>query len=174
MGDQSSATDRWLAKAHGCADLWKPRHAIVTPPRGLRATAENTLDVPLEPLSPELVLVDPVLAERARAALPDRVWPPPRRPAPARAPTLDVPPPVAVPAEERHRAARTYPLWARVTAILWILVLGILIGGAAVPHAQDSPRVVTPEEDAIICERPARASGPSTPPLGPIGNPATP
>jgi hypothetical protein len=113
--------------------------------------------VPNEPLSPELALVDPELAARARAALPARSWSPspPRRwrPAPPRAPTVDAPQPAAAPTEERHRRPH-YPLWARVTAVLWVLVVGILIGGTAVPHAQDLPRVVPPEEDATICERP--------------------
>ena len=157
-------------------DLWKARRGIVTPARGLRAINENTFRVPNELISPELALVDPELAARARAALPERFGPPPRRtPAPTPAPTLDAPAPAAAPTEERYRTTRVYPLWARVTAILWILVLGILIGGAAVPHAQDRPRVVPPEEDAMICERPqAQSNTPSAPPLGPIGDPATP
>ncbi len=77
------------------------------------------------------------------------------------------------PADERHRAPRAYPLWARVTAVLWILVLGIMIGGAAVPHAQDRPRVVPPAEDATICERPPKPGTLPTHPLGPIGDPST-
>lgn len=136
--------------------------------------------MPDELISPELALVDPELAARARAALPARTWPPPRPRAPkltlapAPIPTLDAPAPAAAPTRERYRATRVYPLWARVTAVLWILVLGILIGGAAVPHAQDRPRIVPPEEDAIICERPQRPSTPTAPPLGPIGDPSTP
>jgi hypothetical protein len=100
-----------------------------------------------EPLSPELALVDPELGARARAALPDTVPDrlAPRSPRPA--------PTAAAPATESHRP---YPLWARTTAALWLLVLGILIGGAAVPHAQDQPRVVPPNEDAptTICPVP--------------------
>ena len=145
--------------------------------RGLRAAGENTVRVLNEPLSPELALVDPELAARARAALPDRTWTPSRRPAPTPppAPSVPVPMPTAPPTEERRRHAH-YPLWARVTAVLWVLVLGILIGGAAVPHAQDRPRVVPPEEDARICARPQaqQSTTPTAPPLGPIGNPATP
>lgn len=99
-----------------------------------------------EPLSPELALVDPDLAARARSALPDyppriAVRPPPR------------PTPAHVPAPQRSHG---YPFWARATAALWLLVLGILIGGAAIPHAQDRPRVVDPSDEApaVICESP--------------------
>jgi acyl-coenzyme A synthetase/AMP-(fatty) acid ligase len=54
------------------------------------------------------------------------------------------------------RAPRT-PLWARVTATIWLLLVGILIGGAAIPHAQEEPRVVPRSEDVphAICVPPA-------------------
>jgi hypothetical protein len=135
----------------------------------LDAIGQNSSAMPIEPLSPELALVDPDLRERARVALPDRTVPPPRPPVPT------VPPQVA-PGEERHRGSRGYPLWARITAVLWILVLGILIGGTAVPHAQDRPRVVPPAEDPTICELPRQQRPDALPtrPLGPIGNPASP
>ena len=114
-----------------------------------------------EPLSPELALVDPELGARARAALPDR--PPERRlPRPLPRPAADAP----AHAGEAHRP---YPLWARMTAALWLLVLGILIGGAAIPHAQDKPRVVPEDENvpARICEVPATSEdAPRTPGLG--------
>jgi hypothetical protein len=90
-----------------------------------------------EPVSPELALVDPELRLRARAALEHSAAAP-------RAPQSAVSPASA-------RAERTYPFWARVTAALWLLVLGILIGGAAVPHAQEKPRLVPRSEDATIC-----------------------
>jgi len=114
-----------------------------------------------EPLSPELALVDPELGARARAALPDRMpstWRP--RPTPASAP---VAPPV------QAEPPRAYPFWARVTAALWLVVIGILIGGAAIPHAQDEPRIIPPAEDApAICVvpqsvQPLPTSPPGTP-----------
>jgi hypothetical protein len=98
--------------------------------------------MPLEPVSPELALVDPELRARASATLADPI------------PTAHSPRPAAPPAAPA-RADRPYPFWARVTAALWLLVLGILIGGAAIPHAQDTPRVIPKNEDATICRAPA-------------------
>jgi hypothetical protein len=108
---------------------------------------ENSDAVPVEPVSldhvsPELALVDPELAARARAALP--------APTPPRA----VPSAAHVP-DARGAESRPYPFWARVTAALWLLVLGILIGGAAIPHAQDKPRVIPSREDPAFCPVPA-------------------
>lgn len=90
-----------------------------------------------ETVSPELALVDPELRERVRATLEEPVAPP-------RAPRPSVP-------TAPTRTERPYPFWARVTAALWLLVLGILVGGAAIPHAQDTPRVIPKNEDATIC-----------------------
>jgi hypothetical protein len=122
-----------------------------------------------EPLSPELALVDPELGARARAALPDRTPEQPRaRPVPA---TTGVE--VAGPAQEGHRP---YPVWARMTAALWLLVIGILIGGAAIPHAQDKPRVVPPGEDApaTICKVPETPTpNPAVPGVGSPLRPGT-
>ena len=107
-----------------------------------------------EAISPELALVDAELGARARAALPD--------PAPAyRVPRTTQPGP-GQRAPESAREHRSYPFWARVTAAMWVLVLGILIGGAAIPHAQDTPRVVPKAEDARFCKTP-----PVAPPVEP-------
>jgi hypothetical protein len=114
--------------------------------------------MPSEPLSPELALVDPELGARARAAMlehPATYRRPSHPPQPA---VLEAQPP----ADDGHRP---YPGWARLTAALWLLVLGILIGGAAIPHAQDRPRVVPPSEDApAVCKVPKKT--PTVPGLG--------
>jgi hypothetical protein len=100
-----------------------------------------------EPISPELALVDPELASRARAVLADPV-PPPR---------LTRTQPAAASGARANRPRHPYPFWARVTAALWLLVLGILVGGAAIPHAQDKPRVVPRSDDVTICTPAPRA-----------------
>ena len=114
--------------------------------------SENSDPVSMEPISPELALVDPDLGARARASLEDP------RPA-ARFVPPSGPPPLA-----RHEH-RPYPFWARVTAALWLLVVGILIGGAAIPHAQDMPRVVPQAEDERFCRAPSEtpAADPTEP-----------
>jgi hypothetical protein len=119
---------------------------------------QNLFGMRSDPLSPELALVDPELGARARAALPAQPWPAPTRRAPMPAA------PVAPVSAEHVEGHRAYPFWARATAALWLVVIGILIGGAAIPHAQDRPRVVPPEEDvpASICQRPQPATSPST------------
>ena len=114
--------------------------------------SENPDVVSMEPISPELALVDPELGARARATLADpaAVHRPPRPAA-----TLDAAP---------RREHRPYPFWARVTAALWLLVLGMLIGGAAIPHAQDTPRLVPQGEDARFCKAPAETPAEPTQP----------
>lgn len=116
--------------------------------RGMALSGENSDAVSVEPISPELALVDPDLATRARAALADPVAAP-------RPPRQVVRTPGA-----RTPTQRAYPFWARITAALWLLVLGILVGGAAIPHAQDRPRVLPPSEDPMFCSAPpAKPSG---------------
>jgi hypothetical protein len=110
---------------------------------------ENSDAVPVEPItmdpvSPELALVDPDLAARARLALADPI---PARPVARAAHPMQ--------GGAAHSAHRPYPFWARVTAALWLLVLGILIGGAAIPHASDTPRVIPSREDPAFCPAPA-------------------
>lgn len=116
-----------------------------------------------EPISPELVLVDPELAAQARAELPLPTEMPARpvvRPSargPASAPT-----PV-----ERH----PYPMWARVTAAMWLVVLGILIGGAAIPHAQDTPHLIPQISEPTVCKKPTPKPQPVLPGAGIPGRP---
>jgi hypothetical protein len=43
-------------------------------------------------------------------------------------------------------------MWARVTAAMWFVVIGILIGGAAIPHAQDTPRLIPKNDNASVCK----------------------
>jgi hypothetical protein len=104
-----------------------------------------------EPISPELALVDPELAARARAGLAE-----PRTPsrAPGAAPSVAT-------VTTATRDQRPYPFWARVTAAVWLLALGIMVGGAAIPHAQDTPRVVPRDEDVTVCKRPTRPTPPT-------------
>jgi hypothetical protein len=111
--------------------------------RGMPAFGENSDGVSMEPISPELALVDPDLAARARVMLPD--------PAPPQARLARLSHPVPETAAPTHRP---YPFWARVTAALWLLVIGILIGGAAIPHAQDTPRVIPANDDPAFCPAP--------------------
>ena len=104
-----------------------------------------------EPISPELALVDPDLAARARAGLDE-----PRAPLWALRTAPSTPTTTAA-----ARAQRPYPFWARVTAAVWLLALGIMIGGAAIPHAQDTPRVVPRDEDVTVCKRPTHPARPA-------------
>ena len=105
-----------------------------------------------EPISPELALVDPDLAARARAGLDE---PHARSRAPRTAPSVPTP---TAPARDQQRP---YPFWARVTAAVWLLALGIMIGGAAIPHAQDTPRVIPRDEDVTVCTRPTHPTPPA-------------
>jgi hypothetical protein len=111
----------------------------------MAAGSENPVEMAWEPISPELALVDPELAARARASLAGP-RPPARRPRPDPAAA-----PAAAPVREHHRP---YPFWARVTAAVWLLAVGIMIGGAAIPHAQDKPRVLPRSDDVTVCTRP--------------------
>jgi len=114
-----------------------------------------------EPISPELALVDPELRARAPTTheLPVATARParPARPSPA---------PAAPPLPDGR-----YPFWARVTAALWLLVLGILIGGAAIPHAKDTPRVIPTNEDAMFCKPSQQQQRPVVPPSRSGGQP---
>jgi hypothetical protein len=115
--------------------------------------------VPTEIITPELVLVDPELGARARAAMPDVPAASLRALTPQASGTGDTTTPVAGPRN------RPYPVWARVTAALWLLVLGILIGGAAIPHAQDRPRLIPAQDEPspTVCTTPQTPAQPQLP-----------
>jgi acetyl-CoA synthetase len=108
------------------------------------------VDVPVEePPVPEARAPEApvaVPAERPRFA-----------PVPAPAPPAAEPPPRAPAAGADEPPKRRY--FARLTATLWLLAAGVLIGGVAIPHAQDEPRIVPKSEDApnaICLKRSAR------------------
>ncbi|HET9673630.1 MAG TPA: hypothetical protein VFP31_02390 [Gaiellaceae bacterium] len=133
-----------------------------------------------EPISPELALVDPVLAEAARAALPEEPWkafiPAPVAPVAAPAPP---PPPVVVeephePAAPRRRRSRRLVLTAGFAAAA---AAGVLVGGDFIgPRAADRP-TFAPSPDAAGTTRTmtaeAQPSPTVKPPVAPAAPPAT-
>jgi hypothetical protein len=62
-------------------------------------------------------------------------------------------------------------MWARVTAAMWLVVLGILIGGAAIPHAQDTPHLIPQISEPTVCKKPAPKPAPVAPGPGIPGQP---
>ena len=132
------------------------------PPRGMLGAAENPVSMATEPISPELALVDPELGARARAALPSPAPSPTAPVAKAHTPVFSQPEPAP--------AVRHYPAWARITAALWLLVIGILVGGAAIPHAQDRPRVIPRADDVTttVC-MPSTRGATAPPPRARLG-----
>jgi hypothetical protein len=185
------ATGAWL---FGRAEISTRTRGTVEPDHDTtRAAGQSPQQGLPEPLSPDLALVDPELADRARAALAgpesrtsprppggDRrepvspavpslppSWPAARGPGSSSTPVLPPPSPrglvasrgsrSAVPVPSRSGGSRSrYPLFARITVVLWLLLTGILIGGAAIPHAKERPTVVPPAVDATSCQRPSR------------------
>jgi hypothetical protein len=133
----------------------------------------------LEPISPELALVDPVLAEAARAALPEEPWeaflPAPAPPVQAAAPA----PPVLVeqapePAVPRRRRSRRLVLTAGFAAAA---AAGVLVGGDFIgPRAADRP-TFAPSTDAAgttgTLTAEAEPSPTVAPPVAPAAPPAT-
>ena len=115
-----------------------------------RVTIEPPPEALETPEEPELVrqAVDAAVDAKPRAESLDR-------PTDGRATTVERAAPEVVPPSSDERL-RT-PLWARVTAAIWLLLLGILIGGAAIPHASDEPRIAPRNGDApnAICLPPS-------------------
>jgi hypothetical protein len=108
------------------------------------------------PISPELVLVSPELAEQARAALPDRPWelfvPSP----PAEVVPLAVP--VAAPAHQPSRAARilAYSPGILLLAFVLVIAVGSLPWLGDRPSLEPAPTVTQPV--------PTTPTSPSAPP----------
>ena len=103
--------------------------------------------------TPELALVDPDLAVRARAGARRAAGP------------IACAARGAVRCDAEREGARpgAHIPWARVTAAVWLLALGIMVGGAAIPHAQDKPRVIPRDEDLTVCI-PPKSPGNARPP----------
>jgi acyl-coenzyme A synthetase/AMP-(fatty) acid ligase len=128
--------------------------------------SEPSVEIPAqEPPAPEPhVSTAPSPEPRAERARPAPVPAPVSRPvearveAPAPAPVSHPvpapvePPPPPAPAAGAHEPPK-HRYFARLTATLWLLAAGVLIGGVAIPHAQDEPRIVPKSEDApnAIC-----------------------
>jgi hypothetical protein len=122
----------------------------------------------LEPISPELVLVDPVLARSAREALPARPWeavaPPPRwvppaAPvvAPAEAPVAEAP--AAPPRPERERL---WPRRAATAAVSLAAIAAFIAASAGAFTDPDDRPYLAPLE--VESAPPAETIAPSAPP----------
>ncbi len=113
---------------------------------GRREYAAPRAFEPFEVTADEPPAPEPVVERAVPVPAPDR------RPVPPE--TTPEPPsvPAASTASAQDKPAKR-PYFARLTATLWLLAAGVLIGGVAIPHAQDSPRVVPKSEDVpnAIC-----------------------
>jgi hypothetical protein len=63
----------------------------------------------------------------------------------------------ARPRTRTEYVVRHGPFGARLLAALWLVVLGLLVGGAAIPHADDAPSL---REDYEACISTARGELP--------------
>ena len=145
--------------------------SALSPPRVvLPDDVEANPDVADFPVSPELVLVDPELARRARARLPVPVEPPPRRPAPTRVSPVtpdreEASPPVVSeeqglsrPASRRRRVSR------RLLAAVAVVVAAAVGATLFVRHdARTTPRSTSAARPAVAASAPVKAGTQATP-----------
>jgi len=115
------------------------------PPVEIDVEEPPALAVPVAPAPPPETRVERPVQVPAPpfATAPEEPSPPPSSPPPA--------------VSEGEPPKRRY--FARLTVTLWILAAGVLIGGVAIPHAQDDPRIVPKSDDApnaICLKRTAR------------------
>jgi acyl-coenzyme A synthetase/AMP-(fatty) acid ligase len=136
--------------------FWLEGRRDLAAPRPSAPVVDVLLEEP--PAPPPRTVVPAVVAEPTAARpVPAPVPAPVPRPAPAAVEQPPPPPPSSSPAAAFEPPKRRY--FARLTATLWLLAGGILIGGVAIPHAQDEPRVVPKSEDvpnAICLKRSVR------------------
>jgi hypothetical protein len=146
------------------------------------------VDLRQEPISPELALVDPVLAEAARAALPEEPWrafipapapvvePEPAPPTPVEVPLAEAPPrwpeePAPAPAPPRRRRSRRLVMTAAFAAAA---AAGVAVGGDFIgPRAADRPSFA-PDSIAVGTSGTTTAEASPSPTVGPPVNPAAP
>ncbi len=141
------------------------------PPDGPPAQRDNVVRLVdfLGPISPELVLVDPDLAPRARALLPEL---PGTRVAPRVRPPAPVSP--QVPAAGGSRRVRGWHMAAAGCAIIVLAVAGLLARSGSGTESVAPP----PTEPAATTRPPAAKPKPTSPtprtPAGPAKAPLTP
>jgi acetyl-CoA synthetase len=143
-GDWYVTGDAAAVDEHGCFYLLdrspRPYSAPRPEPRPEPASDPPPAPVRLQPPAPTVV-------EPAASPVTPAVKRPAARP-PQPTPKSEPASPHALDPEQAPVATKRAPLWVRVTAVGWLLGLGVLVGGAAIPHANDEPRVVPRHEAA--------------------------